>query len=110
MSALEPAQEADVRLLTQFAREGGRCLYVNSITDLFMLVAIDVCRGRGGTSVCPARMADGRWRLRGADVTYQNRALWVVYGPRWSTEREVEASIDEARRIVTHDPGRSCLV
>lgn len=82
MSALEPGREADLRLLTRFARNGGRCLYVNSITDLFMLAAIDVCRGQGRTSVCPARMEDGRWRLRGADVTYQNRSLWVVYGPR----------------------------
>lgn len=106
MSALEPGQDADRDLLTQFAREGGKCLYVNSLTDLYLLAAIDVCRGQGRTSVCPARMADARWRLRGADVTYQNRALWVVYGPRWSRREEVEESMDEARRIIAHDPGK----
>lgn len=40
MSALEPGRDADLRLLTQFARDGGRCLYVNSITDLFMFYFI----------------------------------------------------------------------
>lgn len=79
------------------------------MTDLYFLAAIDICRGQGKTSNCPAVLQNGRWRLRGGAIRYENRALWVVFGPRWSRRRDAEDSFEQARRIILHSPAKILL-